>query len=281
MNDLCFYHKADLDGKCSGAIVKYFKPSIELIPFDYDQEFPWEKITEDSIVYMIDVSLPIEDMNKLNEMCALIYIDHHISKLKDLDLSKFDGIQNDKEAACVLTWQYFYVKSVPEAVQLLGRYDIWDLDPEVLNFQYGMKLEDTDPENQIFWERLFEDYSGDFIDPIIDNGSLIRQYQEIQNEHDILEFGREIIFRDYKILALNKTHGSSLIFKDHPRYKEVDILMVFGWIGDKWKVSMYTTKDNIDVSEICKGFGGGGHKKAAAFHVKELPKDLWNAIFID
>ena len=27
----------------------------------------------------------------------------------------------------------------------------------------------------------------------------------------------------------------------------------------------------VDVSVICKKYGGGGHKKAAGFHTKKLP----------
>lgn len=34
------------------------------------------------------------------------------------------------------------------------------------------------------------------------------------------------------------------------------------------KVSMRTTKDDIDVSQIAKTFGGGGHKKAAGFSIE-------------
>lgn len=39
MKPICFYHKADLDGVCSGAIVKHFVPDVELYGFDYGEEF--------------------------------------------------------------------------------------------------------------------------------------------------------------------------------------------------------------------------------------------------
>ena len=42
MNPICFYHKSDLDGVCSAAIVKRFVPDCELYGVDYGEEFPWE-----------------------------------------------------------------------------------------------------------------------------------------------------------------------------------------------------------------------------------------------
>ena len=41
MKPICFYHKADLDGVCSAAIVKHFVPECELYGIDYGDEFPW------------------------------------------------------------------------------------------------------------------------------------------------------------------------------------------------------------------------------------------------
>ena len=36
----CFYHSADLDGQCSGAIVKLARPDCELVGIDYGDPFP-------------------------------------------------------------------------------------------------------------------------------------------------------------------------------------------------------------------------------------------------
>jgi nanoRNase/pAp phosphatase (c-di-AMP/oligoRNAs hydrolase) len=45
--------------------------------------------------------------------------------------------------------------------------------------------------------------------------------------------------------------------------------MPFSFDGDEWIISLYSR--NIDVSEIAKKYGGGGHKGAAGFHCKDLP----------
>ena len=40
---------------------------------------------------------------------------------------------------------------------------------------------------------------------------------------------------------------------------------------DEYIVSLYTTQADLDVAEICKKHGGGGHKGAAGFTCNELP----------
>jgi nanoRNase/pAp phosphatase (c-di-AMP/oligoRNAs hydrolase) len=46
-------------------------------------------------------------------------------------------------------------------------------------------------------------------------------------------------------------------------------MMPFCFDGKQWTYSMYTLKD-INVSEIAKKYGGGGHKKAAGFQSDKL-----------
>ena len=42
-----------------------------------------------------------------------------------------------------------------------------------------------------------------------------------------------------------------------------------------WNLSLYTSKDTVDVSKIAASLGGGGHKKAAgASGLKKLPEFL-------
>ncbi len=79
-----FYHSADLDGHCSGAIVKYKFPDIEAIKINYGDKFPWGTIYSGETIYMVDFSLqPFEDMIKLNKLANLIWIDHHKTSIDD------------------------------------------------------------------------------------------------------------------------------------------------------------------------------------------------------
>jgi len=275
---ICFYHLADLDGKCSGAIFRYvLGKNVKLIPFNYNHKVDWSLIDKNTIVFMVDLSLSKEDMIRMKETAKqFIWIDHHISKIKEIGDIVFEGIRRDGTAACVLTWEYFFDKNIPTVVEWLGAYDVWDIRPTILAFQYGMRQYDCDPENLDFWSRIFED--NDFVRNIATEGQTILRYVEAQN---IIENRNCFLtkFRDYSVLAANKSHCSSLFFETHPEYHNVDILMAFAWNGKSWKISFYTLKDDIDVSKICQEFGGGGHKKAAGMFLEELPTEISNTIF--
>src|SRR5574343_711335 len=116
MTTHCFYHSADLDGHCSGAIVKHFVPEAIMHPINYGDEFPWDKIEPDDTVYMVDFCLqPFEEMESL--IVALgkrfIWIDHHATAIRQFVVRK--PIHGSKclaryevgKAGCELTWEWF------------------------------------------------------------------------------------------------------------------------------------------------------------------------------
>lgn len=74
----------------------------------------------------------------------------------------------------------------------------------------------------------------------------------------------------YRVIVCNTPCGNSLVF-DSVDSDTYDIMSVFFFDGKQYTVSLYSTKKEIDVSEIAKKHGGGGHKGAAGFQCKELP----------
>jgi hypothetical protein len=120
-------------------------PECEMIGINYGDPFPWQSIMAGETVYMVDFSLPLEEMKRLNGICRLIWIDHHKSAIEDAEAMKFVASGHQRLliglAACELTWMEFFQGEICRAVTLLGRYDVWDYrdHPEVLEFQYGMR----------------------------------------------------------------------------------------------------------------------------------------------
>jgi len=139
-----FYHNQDLDGYCSGAIVKYRFPEAVMYPINYGDEFPWGEIAEDDEVFMVDFCLqPEHQMLKLYEVLRsdeekehdrdgnLCWIDHHVSAIKAMeDIGCYPyGRTGVSKAACELTWEYLFPnRPVPLAVKLLSAYDAWKQD---------------------------------------------------------------------------------------------------------------------------------------------------------
>lgn len=45
------------------------------------------------------------------------------------------------------------------------------------------------------------------------------------------------------------------------------------FVGRYWRVSLYSTKPEVDCGAIAKLLGGGGHRGAAGFICEKLPWD--------
>jgi oligoribonuclease NrnB/cAMP/cGMP phosphodiesterase (DHH superfamily) len=287
----CFYHSADLDGHCSGAIVKWVFPDCEMVGMDYGEAFPWDSVSKDDDVLMIDFSLqPFSDMVRLDDSCRLTWIDHHKSAIESYNEAYKDHPPDGSfhldtnYSACELTWQYLAAyriafgkdtskivgKPMPEAVHLLGRYDIWK-HAEVsgsLEFQYGMRsFANTWPDSPI-WDDLF---AGKNIDRVINDGVTLLQYEKNQNAKFMAAYGFETEFDGLRCIAANKGMGNSLVFDSMYDPEKHDAMLMFAWKNGQFTVSLYSTKPDVDVSVICKTRGGGGHKGAAGFQCDRLP----------
>lgn len=273
----CFYHN-DMDGKCAGAIVyKYFcgdenkfQEESEFICMDYRKSFPFDIIKPNETVVIVDYALENEgDFDKLKNITTnIIWIDHHktsIEKHKNVDII---GSRQNGVAACVLTWKYFYPnKEVPLIVDMLGSYDIWDFSKygEDLNYiQSGIRLYSHEPNNKI-WDYWLDNK---FIEDILLDGKTISDYRKISNENLVKYYSFFSDFEGYKTICCNAVSNNSQLFDSVK--EDFDIMAVFSYDGNLWKVSLFTKKD-IDVGEIAKKYGGGGHMKAAGFNIAILP----------
>ena len=110
----CFYHRNDLDGVCSGAIVKLKYPECETIPVDYIDELEdvITTVKEDEEVFIVDFSFPLEMMKSLIlKTKNIVWIDHHISSIEKLrEFEGLPGIRLDGVSGCELT--YFYLNKI-------------------------------------------------------------------------------------------------------------------------------------------------------------------------
>jgi len=278
---ICFYHSADLDGHCSGAIVKRKYPDCEMIGIDYGDPFPWGRVKDQDVI-MVDFSLqPFpEKMQKLNETAkSLIWIDHHKSEIDAAHKSGFlatggQSLELDY-AGCEQTWAWFYPKlATPTGVYLLGRYDIWQLseNPDIMPFQWGMRQYlNTSPENLMFWQMIFDDEVG-FIIKTVETGKLLLKFRDSQNAKIMKATAFETRFEWRLFIASNIPLCNSQAFDTvyDPEKHDGMISFYYKPKAKAYTVSLYTTKD-IDLSLIAKKHGGGGHKQACGFQCKVLP----------
>lgn len=277
----CFYHSADLDGHCSGAIVKYMQPDCEMIGINYGQEFPWGRIKKDETIFMVDFTLqPFEQMETLAVMNTLIWIDHHKTEIDEALKRGFStpGIQRVGIGACALVWEWLQGPigdPMPEAVRLLAEYDVWNHgDIQTLPFQYGFRMfKDTRPDNQGLWETFFRT-NGAAVDSVVKTGKTILDYEQSQNEKFCRAYSFDTELNGLKAIACNRGFTNSKLFDSVWDENQYDLMVTFVRLkppAHKWTVSLYSTKPEVDCGVIARQFGGGGHQGAGGFQCEQLP----------
>lgn len=288
----CFYHN-DADGRCAGFWVdlnvglndQYQDHSF--IEMSYAKPFPMESIRKDEQIYIVDYSISPDEMRQLLKITKNVtWIDHHktaIEKYKDFEY-EIRGIRYDGIAGCMLTYCYIHhmtqrgtgdikpfdpsmTKDAPRFTKLIADWDVW-------KFEYG---DDTrhfitafNAYNFCPSSRLWDDFlsSDDFTcSEFIKKGITMNAFRDGW-ARDYMNLGFESEFEGAKCFAVNLGRCNSEYFKSLP-VGEYDVLMPFVFDGDQYAVSLYST--TIDVSEIAKKHGGGGHKGASGFQCKELP----------
>lgn len=264
---ICFHH-TDHDGLCAGAIVKNYHEDCEMLPIDYGQQFPLEKIKKDQKVFIVDYSIEPDEMeNLLGITSDVIWIDHHktaIEKYKDFPVP-VRGIRDIVKSGCELTWSFIYgATPVPPIVSCIGDRDTWQwkLGELTALVHYGLGVYDLNPSSENWTNFLNSDF--DF-SPVLNAGRIIRQSRKYSNESYMKNKGFETEFEGHRCFAANKMACGSEAFGE----RSYAILISYGHDGLQFTVSLYST--SIDVSEIAKKYGGGGHTGAAGFQCKELP----------
>jgi hypothetical protein len=280
------------------------------IPIDYNNIFPLENIRKDEKVWIVDFSISPEEMEQLLIITKdVTWIDHHISAIRKYNNSEIknlrgirhtpelpaieitkDSLLEKNEAACTLTFKYIMWftdrgdgeinfnsqrenKKIPMPIALIGDRDCWE-------YKYGEK-------SNYFHEATFNyDLSSEsnFFDTIIGNnftclhklamimkeGKFLYEYNKRRNEYIVKQYGFHVKFHEYNCLALNTTAKSSDALDGEENLDKYDILIPFYYYGGLFHYSLYTNKENIDVSKIAEVFGGGGHKNAAGFRTTSI-----------
>ncbi len=278
------YHRADLDGICSAAILYHvggFRDAT-FIGLDYNDPFDEKAVIPDgSTVVVVDFSLqPYTRMTELAKRVKLVHIDHHISAIEALtecnDIEKYyNTLDTPYVSAAALTWAYISEAKkelgiLPLAVEYISLFDTWHHfnAPDILALQLGLKANVSGYADPL-WKILF--HSDTVTKDMISQGSVIQKYIDAVN----LGMSRnafDLQFEGLRFKALNAGKGGSLMFKSFNDIDDIDAYMSFGFNGTVWTVSMYQHPKNgdSDILSIAKKYGGGGHKGACGFQIKDI-----------
>ena len=283
---LGFYHSKDIDGYFSGAVLKYKYPDIELRGWDYKDEVPsFESMDGFDEIILIDITFPFDILQELGTKTKLTVIDHHVSFKKQVDnhlqighdvvtdnlkYITFEYIYDDKLSACELGFKYYF-GYIPPIVELVGKYDTWrangtyEWETVVLPMKYYLYGKVNKPEDvKNYW---FDKYSGDIVDSMLEIGKSIMEYERKMDESKTNSYAFEREAYGLRALCINTNFMSSETMITKFDSSKHDIMIGFAYNGNNWGISLRSIGDKIDVSEIAKLRGGGGHSQSAGFQV--------------
>lgn len=295
----CIFHEIDHDGCGSAALLKLKYPELVLIGTDYKTPVPWAKMTPGESVFIVDFSYSIEDMRRLNSEYRLFWFDHHDTALNRMAAAGLTlaGLQRPEGAASIqLVYEFLqsplqndfsthtpWDGTYPEIVKHIAAWDLWDhTDPLTTQIHYGLRLENTDPENVPLWRALVSNQGG-LVNEVAARGkdihSFLKQdyldYTKQAAIHGILPYrDRAGGWHSLRVIAANRgLTGSPLLEHLYDPTKH-DAIMVFYYQKTAWRCSLYIgpdKHDQVDLGEVAEFYQGGGHKVAAGMSLEYPP----------
>lgn len=273
MRPLCIYHGNCADGFGAAWVVrKKFNNDVDFHAGVYQNPPP--DVTGRDVI-MVDFSYKravIEEMLKVVK--TLTIIDHHKSAIEDLEPLKdivSEGMDirsplywllSTKHSGAMLAWLYFFGDKKPPRLLLhIEDRDLWkfkidgtrEVQAALFSFPYDFHV----------WDKLMLDTAPD---------TLRAEGVAIERKHfkDIAEL-LPIVTREMNIGGHHvKVANLPYIFSSDAGHTLANG-RPFGacyWDTPDGRVfSLRSTDAGLDVSEVAKQFGGGGHRNAAGFRV--------------
>jgi oligoribonuclease NrnB/cAMP/cGMP phosphodiesterase (DHH superfamily) len=211
-------------------------------------------------VVILDFSFDNATTKKMiEESAGLLVIDHHKSamvELHDISNTHFDMTKS----GAMLAWEYFHPgKEPPKFIQYIQDLWKWEL-PYSKEFAAAFDMVPFEFEE-------FEKFEDDSVfDDAVKRGSYILAYSKTVVKKVCEKAShRKVDGKD--ALVVNASHWMSEI--GARLAPDCDFAIIWYWDHEArhTKVSLRAFHDTVDVSEISKKFGGGGHKKAGGFQL--------------
>lgn len=278
MKKLCIYHANCTDGfGAAWAVWKKLGDTCEYVAAQYG-DTPPDVIGREVII--VDFSYKKATLIAICHLAtSVILLDHHKTAIEDLvfspaeyeafpELSRLQMILDDSHSGARLAWDFFHApQGAPELIDYIEDRDLW-----------RFKLDNTKAIHAFLSSITFD----------------FEKWDSIAESLGIYPFGDSFIEQGEAILRMNQKHVESLIKNPpkimfpEPTLQEIEIVNCPGWLAsdvghelgkrnlfgltyfdmkDKRVFSLRSREDGIDVSEIAKRYGGGGHKHAAGFSI--------------
>lgn len=271
MRPLIIYHGGGCtDGFCAAWLFHEVWPDAEFLPAQYGDDPPEVSGRE---VYVVDFSYPRDVMIQMAERAAqLRVLDHHKTAkeaCEGLSFCTFDlgksGARLALDFICQLPPHRFpgagWVRLVTWLVDYTEDRDLWRFNlPESAVINCAIR---SYPQTFKAWKELMFRST----DELVIEGQAISRYRDrVVEQH--LEHAREVELMGHHVKIVPCTTGEIMSEIAGRLAEDAPFAACYFDTEDGYRVFSLRSRDGgIDVSEIAKRAGGGGHPQAAGFKV--------------
>jgi oligoribonuclease NrnB/cAMP/cGMP phosphodiesterase (DHH superfamily) len=266
---LVIYHCPCQDGFTAAWACWKAHPDWQFYPAKYGDPPP--DVTG-RMVYMLDFSYKLPIMRELtSKAISITVLDHH--KTAEADLAELladrdSGVYgefNMEKSGARLAWEYFQPKEpVPPLDSYVEDRDLWKFqfdDTKAISAYLFSKEYDFDIWNTVNY-LLYDERDG----ALIAAGQAILDKQA-KDVAELCQGKFRYVIGDHEVWCVNVPHTLAsdtghLLGKGEP------FAASFYYDGEGFVFSLRSDETGLDVSEIAKQYGGGGHKHAAGFKLK-------------
>lgn len=305
--DIVLYHANCSDGFTAAWVMKgsgLVKEDAEYVAVNYGGDEPYD--VTDKHVLIVDFSYPAERLRGMVEFGGaktITILDHHKTAQEALDefIVGVDGEVNldDPEVfwqGCVdlelepirawfdmdrsgaqLAWSYVYgfepsVNDGCALVEYVGTRDLWRLDdlPGIRQVHAWLMSHDYDFD---VWSTL-QVHLEDHMSNVIEEGYAILKAHDKNVREAVKSSRRQMIIGGHTVSVANVPKSMA---SDAAHLMAIEpgapfAVAYFDNAKGQREFSLRSSKEHgIDVSEIVKQYGGGGHKNAAGFSIRYDP----------
>lgn len=283
-SNIIYYHSPCTDGIASMFVATRKLKDYSLFPFSHGNII--ETNHENKNIYFLDMAPPRNIYDELIKRNKVIILDHHVSNMKEYTYKLENVYFNMDKSGVGMAWEFFMKDEtkMPDFLKMIQDRDLWKFQIEkTKEFCEGFYLASTSCESLEEVLKLYEELldNPDKIKKYIDMGKILLKQKMIKVNYlkdKLIE--KTYIYKGHKVCMAN-TDGD--IVSDLGNALSLDercdfaILWRYDHISEKYNVSMRSS-DKVDVSIICKEFGGGGHKNAAGCSTNEHPIKVFNDV---
>lgn len=279
MKPLCIYHGNCADGFGAAWVFwKKFGDEMEYHPGVYQTPPP---VVTQRKVFMADFSYKravVETM--LADAESVTLIDHHKTALEDLAGLLPMDLSSLEHSGAMLAWKFWFPNTEPPKLLMhIEDRDLWrfklpgtrEIQAALFSYPYDFEV----------WDKLIQEGEHGGLDRLRTEGEAI----ERKHHKDIAELvavcRREMLIAGYwvPVASLPYTLVSDAAHAMCAPYESINLcgeVVTPPFAACYWdtpegrQFGLRSTEGGMDVGEIAKKYGGGGHKHAAGFKV---PRD--------